>query len=270
MCGIFGFMLTTPQQIAPAFEVLKTLETHQYPKEENPVGGHGAGVFLKDSNGKETFLKQGKASESPARTLAHEALAVQSQASLFIGHVRRASPEFLHTISFRESTQPYIASCGANLRVVAVHNGFVSSYLEIRKKLGLKHFFESEKENELIDSEIIPHFLEELLLDGADVDGALKMLLGQLENQNNAICILVLNSRRIGGHIVFLHTGKTRGLTVWSNRKGEVLFSSRKEPVKYAFGEFLEKRHFEEKLSIGWNEPKNIKPLIFPMLKGAE
>ena len=270
MCGIFGFMLTAPQQIAPAFEVLKTMETHQYSNEENPVGGHGAGVFSKGANRKETFMKVGQTSESPAKTLAQKVLAVQSQASLFIGHVRRASPEFLHTISFRESTQPYIASCGPNLRVAAVHNGFVSNYLEIRRKLGLKHFFESEKENELIDSEIIPHFLEELLLDGADPDGALNMLLGQLENQNNAICMLMLNSRQVGDRIAFLHTGKTRGLTVWRNRKGEVMFSSRKEPVNYAFGEFLEKRGFQEKLSIGWNEAKNIKPLIFPVLKGAE
>jgi len=268
MCGIFGFMLTTPQQIAPAFEVLKSLETHRYPNEENPVGGHGAGVFFSGADGKETFLKVGKTSESPAKTLAQEVLAVRSQASLFLGHVRLASPEFLHTISFKESTQPYIASCSANLRVVTVHNGFVSNYLDIRKKLRLKHFFESEKENELIDSEIIPHFLEELLLYGADLDGALNMLLGQLENQNNAVCIFVLNSRRVGDHIVFLHTGKTRGLTVWSNRKGEVMFSSRKEPIKHAFGEFLEKHGFEEKLSISWKEPKNIKPLIFPVLKG--
>jgi glucosamine 6-phosphate synthetase-like amidotransferase/phosphosugar isomerase protein len=267
MCGIFGFMLTEPQQMAPALEVLRTLETHQYPNEENPVGGHGAGVFFNSADGKETFLKVGKTSESPARTLAQEVLAVQSQTSLFIGHVRRASPEFLHTIAFNESTQPYVASCGANLRVAAVHNGFVDNYREIRRKLRLNHFFESEKENELIDSEIIPHFFEELLLDGADLGGALDMLLGQLESQNNALCMLVLNSRGVGDHIVFLHTGKTRGLTVWSNRKGEVMFSSRKEPIKCAFREFLEKHGFEEKLSVGWKEPRNIKPLVFPVLK---
>jgi len=270
MCGIFGFMLTEPQQIAPALEVLKALETHQYPNEENPVGGHGAGVFFNSPNGKEFFLKVGKTSESPARTLAQKVLAVQSQASLFIGHVRRASPEFLHTIAFEESTQPYVASCGANLRVAAVHNGFVSNYVEIQKKLRLKHFFESQKENGLVDSEIIPHFLEELLAGGADLGEALNALYGQLEDQNNAVCMLVLNSRRVGDCFVFLHIGKTRGLTVWSNRKGEVMFSSRKEPVKCAFGEFLEKHGFEEKLSIGWNEPRNIKPLIFPVVKGAE
>jgi glucosamine 6-phosphate synthetase-like amidotransferase/phosphosugar isomerase protein len=267
MCGIFGFMLTRPQQIAPALEVLKSLETHQYPNEENPVGGHGAGVFFSGADGKETFLKVGKTSESPAKTLAQKVLAAQSQASLFIGHVRRASPEFLHTVLFKESTQPYVSSCAANLRVAAVHNGFVSDYLEIRKKLRLKHLFESEKENGLIDSEIIPHFFEELLLDGAGLDGALNMLLEQLENQNNALCMLVLNSRQVGDHIVFLHTGKTRGLTVWSNGKGEVMFSSRKEPMKYAFGDFLEKHGFEERLSIGWKEPKNIKPLTFPVLR---
>jgi len=266
MCGIFGFMLIEPQQIAPALQVLKMLEKDRYPNEENPVGGHGAGVFLKDNDGRETFLKVGKTSESPASTLATEVLAKQFQASLFIGHVRLASPEFLHTIAFKESTQPYIASCGENSRVVSVHNGFVSNYLEIRKTLRVKHFFESEKKNELIDSEIIPHFFEELLLNEAGLDGPLNTLLEQLENQNNAICMLVLNSTQVDDCIIFLHTEKSRGLTVWSNRKGEVMFSSRKEPVTYALGEFLREHHFEEKLSIGWNEPKNIKPLIFRVL----
>jgi len=270
MCGIFGFMLTQPQQLAPALNVLKGLETHQYPHEENPVGGHGAGVFFKGVDGKETFLKLGKTRESPARTLAQEVLLAHSQASLFIGHVRRASPEFLHTISFRGSTQPYIACCDPDLRVVAVHNGFVSNYQEIRKKMKLKHFFESEKENELVDSEIIPHLLEELLLDGADLNGALNALLGQLESQNSTLCALVLNRKQVGDQIAFLHTGKTRGLTVWNNRKGELVFSSRKEPVKHFLGKLLQKSGFEEKLSIGWNEPKTIKPLIFPVLKGDD
>jgi hypothetical protein len=139
--------------------------------------------------------------------------------------------------------------------------------VEIQKKLRLKHFFESQKENGLVDSEIIPYFLEELLAGGADLGEALNALYGQLEDQNNAVCMLVLDSRRVGDYIAFFHTGMTRGLTVWSNKKGEVLFSSRKEPIKHAFGEFLEKRRFEEKLSIGWKEPKNIKPLIFPALK---
>ena len=268
MCGIFGFMLTEPQQIAPALEVLELLEKHQYYNEENPVGGHGAGVFLKGTSGRETFLKVGKISESPARTLANEVLAVQSQASLFIGHVRRASPEFLDTVAFKESTQPYIACCSENSRVVTVHNGFVGNYLEIRNNLRVKHFFESEKKSELIDSEIIPHFFEELLLGGADLNGALSTLLGRLENQNNAICMLVLDSRRVGDHIAFLHTENSRGLTIWINRKGEVMFSSRKEPVEYAFGKFLKKHCFEERVSIGWNEPTNIKPLIFPLLNG--
>jgi predicted glutamine amidotransferase len=267
MCGIFGFMLSKPQKIDSALEVLKILETHRHPNEEYPLGGHGAGVYFINDQGRDNFLKVGKTSESPAENLAEKVLRIESKATLFIGHVRQASPNFLDTIAFSECTQPYIASCNANLRIVSVHNGFVINYKETREKLGLKHSFESEEKKELIDSEVIPHFLEELLLSNDGLSRALNTLLLCLENQNNTVCMLVLSEKGAGPHLVFLHTGKTRGLTIWSNDRGEVMFSSRKEPITQVFSEFLEKQSFEEKLSVGWNEFKHVEPLIFPLLR---
>jgi glutamate synthase domain-containing protein 1 len=66
MCGIFGFMLSKPQKVTLASDVLKLLETHQYPGEKQPVGGHGAGMYYVDSDRVEVFTKVGKSTGSPA------------------------------------------------------------------------------------------------------------------------------------------------------------------------------------------------------------
>jgi glutamine phosphoribosylpyrophosphate amidotransferase len=182
--------------------------------------------------------------------------------------VRRTSPDFLNTISYSECTQPYIAACNRRLRIVSVHNGFVENYKELHKKLRLKHLFESEKKKELIDSEVLPHFLEELLHNNNNIAEVLNDLLVQLENQKgNTASMLLQGEEKIGNFLVFLHHGKTRGLTIWDNPEDEVVFSSRKEPVKQVLDEFLRKHNFEEKLSIAWNEPKHLIPMIFTLPK---
>jgi glucosamine 6-phosphate synthetase-like amidotransferase/phosphosugar isomerase protein len=267
MCGIFGFMLSKPQKIGLALEVLKILETHQYSGEKHPVGGHGAGIYFLDVNQREVLAKVGKTNESPVEALSKQ-FSRQSQTRLLMGHVRRASPDFLNTISFSECTQPYIAACNRRLKIVSVHNGFVENYKELHKKLRLKHLFESEKKKELIDSEVLSHFLEELLLNKVDIAEALSMLSVQLENQKgNTASMLLLGGERMGNFLVFVHCGRTRGLIIWNNPEGEVVFSSRKEPVKQVLGGFLREHAFEEKLSIAWNEPKHVKPVIFTLPK---
>jgi glucosamine 6-phosphate synthetase-like amidotransferase/phosphosugar isomerase protein len=267
MCGIFGFMLLNPQEVALALKVLAILETHKYSKEKRPVGGHGAGVYLLNTDEREIFVKVGKTNGSPAKSLAKKLLEKDWQTRLFIGHVRWASPEFVNTISFKECTQPYLATCNKRLRIVSVHNGFVENYRELRAKLQLKHTFESEEEGELIDSEVIPHFVEDLLLSKVSFESALNLLSAQLENQKgNTVGLLLLGEERGENGLVFVHHGRTRGLTVWSNPKGEVLFSSRKAPVKQVLDEFLKKNAFTEKISIGWREPKHLEPTVFPLL----
>jgi hypothetical protein len=56
-----------------------------------------------------------------------------------------------------------------------------------------------------------------------------------------------------------IHKGKTRGLTVWANEQGEVVFCSRKEPLMESFGSILIDGGFTEKASIPWGEDQNLK-----------
>jgi glucosamine 6-phosphate synthetase-like amidotransferase/phosphosugar isomerase protein len=265
MCGIFGFVLLKPVKVTLALRMLTILETHQYANEKNPVGGHGAGVYFLDTHGRENFVKVGKTDGSPAKLLSEKFLETNLQTRLLMGHVRFASINFLDTISFRECTQPYVASCTKQWKVVSVHNGFVRDYGEMRKNLSSKHHFESEERGELIDSEVLPHLLEELLLSKADAMKAMSRLSALLENQGGNTLSMLLLGKRLGNFLVFVHHGRTRGLTVWSNPEGEILFSSRKMPVKQVLGEFLKDNDFEEKLSIAWKEPRNIKPMIFQL-----
>jgi hypothetical protein len=51
-----------------------------------------------------------------------------------------------------------------------------------------------------------------------------------------------------------IHKGKTRGLTIWTNGKNEVLFCSRKVPLLEEFGNTLTKGEFREKISIPYRE----------------
>jgi hypothetical protein len=61
-----------------------------------------------------------------------------------------------------------------------------------------------------------------------------------------------------------LHKGRTRGLTVWTNEKGEVIFCSRPEPVTEEFEKVLVRDKFKEKISINWREDAGVK-LTFPI-----
>jgi hypothetical protein len=58
-------------------------------------------------------------------------------------------------------------------------------------------------------------------------------------------------------HLV--HKGKTRGLTVWTNDRGEVVFCSRKEPLMAEFKSILADGKFEEKVSVPWNVERSLK-----------
>jgi glucosamine 6-phosphate synthetase-like amidotransferase/phosphosugar isomerase protein len=106
---------------------------------------------------------------------------------------------------FKETAQPYVTRCYSNLTIVSAHNGNVTNYEEIRKRLSAEHNFESEK-IELIDSEVIPHLFEELLRKKADSKDALDSLFSALEGPN-ALSLLQIGKE----HVIlnFIHKGKT-------------------------------------------------------------
>jgi glucosamine 6-phosphate synthetase-like amidotransferase/phosphosugar isomerase protein len=248
MCGIFGFALKTPLTMTHVFKVLEKLEVHQYPQESLPLGGYGAGVALLLEDGNVFVEKVGKVGDSPAKILAKTVKV--DKASVLIGHVRMPSPEFMKTAKYKETTQPYAVEREPELTVVSVHNGKVENYEEIRKTLGSAHVFESEK-FELIDSEVIPHFFEETLSEKEEVAEALYSFFCALQG-SSAIAMLQLGEE--GSFLHLLHKRKTRGLTVWTNDKNEVVFCSRKEVLTEELGNLLSKGRFNEKVSIAYRE----------------
>jgi glucosamine 6-phosphate synthetase-like amidotransferase/phosphosugar isomerase protein len=244
-----------PVQMVRVFRLLEKLEAHQYPQEPRPVGGYGAGVAILLDDGSALFEKVGKAGNSPAKQLTEIFNGKLNEASVLLGHVRMPSPEFMETAKFKETAQPYVVEFEPNLTIVSVHNGKVENYKELRKKLGKEHVFESEK-IELIDSEVIPHYFEELLNETENSDKALNALFHTLQG-SNAIAMLQIDEENTSLHLI--HKGKTRGLTVWTNEQGEIVFCSRKEPLMEDFGRILIDGGFAEKISIPWREQKDLK-----------
>ncbi|MEM3578014.1 MAG: hypothetical protein QXX51_06110 [Candidatus Bathyarchaeia archaeon] len=256
MCGIFGFVLNKPVPLVKVFRVLAKLEVHQYTHEPKPVGGFGAGVAVLDDDGNVLLKKVGDVGGSPVRRLSK--IVDVDVARALVGHVRMPSPQFMKTAKFRETAQPYITRCFSNLMLISAHNGNVANYKTLREKIGAKHVFESEK-IELIDSEVIPHLFEELLAEKCDPSKAVEALFHFLEG-SNTFSILQIEKNRLLLHIV--HKGKTRGLTIWKNGVGEVIFCSRKEPLMEKFNEILIEGKFEEYVSIPYGEEGNLKTTL--------
>lgn len=254
MCGIFGYILKKPIEVASAIKVLQKLEKHQYPNEPKPVGGYGAGIAILTSSGTVLLEKDGKIDGSPAEHLAKTCKF--DTAAVLIGHVRFPSPWFMETAHFKETAQPYVARCFSGLTVVSAHNGNLINYKAIKERLGRKHIFESER-IELIDSEVIPHLFEELLFEKGSPEEVLNTLYTVIEGQNTVSLLQIGERGRLLLH--FVHKGKTRGLHVLKNEKGEVIFCSRKEPLSECFGRLLRQGGFIEHVSIPYGNEGNYK-----------
>ncbi len=259
MCGIFGLILKRAVHVPIIFRVLQKLEVSQYPGEEKPVGGYGAGIAVMLNDGSILLEKVGKVAGSPAAHLAQIMEPKLSDVSVLIGHVRYPSPEFMATASLKEAAQPYVERFEPALTVVSAHNGRVENYKELQERLK-GHVFESAKAG-FVDSEIIPHYFSELVNETASTDEALYKLLCTLQG-SNTISMFHIDEENAFLHLV--HKGKTRGLTVWANEKGEVIFCSRPEPVMDEFERFLVRDKFREKISIKWREDAALK-LSFPI-----
>ena len=235
------------------FGVLQKLEVHKYPQEPRPVGGYGAGIaYLKD-DGSIVLEKVGAVTDSPAKRLSE--IVRMNNASVLIGHVRMPSPEFMQSATFKETAQPFLGTCSPNLTVVSAHNGKVANYEAIRERLDGSHFLESEKV-ELIDSEVIPHLFEDLLNRRENVKDAVNALFSRIEG-SNTISLLQVEKERMFLH--FVHKGKTRGLTVWTNKQNEVFFSSRREPLMNEFKEIFDGGEFKETISIPYHKDESVK-----------
>jgi glucosamine 6-phosphate synthetase-like amidotransferase/phosphosugar isomerase protein len=248
MCGIFGFSFEKPISTERVFRLLQKLETHQLPEEKSPLGGFGAGVAILLDDGTVLVEKVGKSGKSPAGLLPE--IVNVKKARVLLGHVRMPSPEFMTTANLKETAQPYVVARDPNLTVASVHNGKMENYREVRSKLGTEHVFESEK-SELIDSEVIPHYFEEILSEKEDVNQAVYEYFCALKG-SNAVALLQVGEENSFIHL--FHKGLTRGLSVWTNNRNELVFCSRRAPLVEEFGTLLARRHFREKVFIGYHE----------------
>lgn len=260
MCGIFGFALKKTLPLAGVFRVLKEMEFHKYPQEKTTLGGYGAGLAVLLSDGSVFSKKVGKVSDSPVAKLEELVKPNLRRGSVLLTHVRMPSPEFMGTVKYKEAAQPYVVEFEPNLTIVSVHNGKMTNYKEIRAELGKEHVFESEK-YELIDSEVIPHYFEEILNEKEEGQDALNSFFDSLQGPN-ALSMLQIDEENTFLH--FIHKGKTRGLTIWTNPQGEVVFSSRKEPVMKEYAKMLAKGDFTEKISIARQQDTGLK-ITFPI-----
>jgi glucosamine 6-phosphate synthetase-like amidotransferase/phosphosugar isomerase protein len=259
MCGIFGFILKKPLSMNKVFQILKKLESSQYPGEDQPVGGYGAGVAVMLPDGNILSEKVGKTSaDSPVMQLAEAFKKKIGEAQVLIGHVRYPSQELMSTVKFKEAAQPYVENFEKNFSVVSAHNGNVENYKELKAKLK-DHVFESEQIG-FVDSEIIPHYFGEMLNEMKDNDAAAYELLSAIKG-SSAIALLQIDEEEAFLHLI--HKGKVRGLTVWTNEKNEVIFCSRPEPVEEELKSLLAINNFKEKVKINWKEDAGLK-LSFP------
>jgi glucosamine 6-phosphate synthetase-like amidotransferase/phosphosugar isomerase protein len=255
MCGIFGFALNKSISTDAVFRVLENLEIHKYPQEATPVGGYGAGIAVIEADGSVILEKVGRVSLSPVKSLEQIVKDRLTKASVLLAHVRMPSPEFLGTAKFRETAQPFTVELDPALTVVSVHNGKVENYKELRAELGQEHIFESEK-YELIDSEVIPHYFEELVNEKENANEALDEFYNILQG-SNAISLLQIDEEATYMHLV--HKGRTRGLTIWTNSRDEVIFCSRKETLTEKFQSILQRGKFEERFSVPYHEDRSFK-----------
>lgn len=231
MCGIFGYANTEPIPINIVLRILEKLEVEKDVK-GLPIGGDGSGIAAVDGDGVLHLEKVGKTVGSPVK---HLRRVVEeewfrkgfTESTKILGHVRRASPKFSHTTRYRSWAQPFSVCCQGRV-VVSTHNGFWEKYEESRKTLG-NHRFESEIPGVgVLDSEVLPHYVEELLAKEQNLEGVLRCLFEDLSGTGNTVAMLILGG---GSNWILVHKGRTQGFSFWEGDGGGFMFCSRVKPV---------------------------------------
>jgi glucosamine 6-phosphate synthetase-like amidotransferase/phosphosugar isomerase protein len=258
MCGIFGFVIREPLSMTKVFQILYKLENSSHPGLDQEVGGYGAGVAVLLNDGDIISEKVGQSVDSPVLTLEKSWKNGVKKASVVISHVRNPSQEFMNTVKYKEAAQPFVEHFDPGLTIVSAHNGHVDNYAELKARLK-NHVFESQKVG-LVDSEIVPHYFGELLNETTDSDEAVFSLLSNLKGSSTAALLQVDEENAL---VHLIHRGRTNGLTVWTNEKSEVIFSSRPKPVTQELEAILSKHNFRTKASLNWHENAVLK-LSFP------
>jgi len=259
MCGIFAYMGHIPLPILEVLKVLHILESEQEPDEMSPVGGHGAGIAYFNQKGTLALTKVGKTNNiSPVNDLQLQLGETANNSSrLILGHVRRASPEFLNTIQHKKCTQPYKPNCThqtLGFTMLTAHNGYAQNYQQLKNTLKQPHQYESQK-NTLIDSEVIAHLTEENLTKTRNPTKTTHTINQQVKGNNTIVTLYIIKNQ---AYLHAIQKGKTRGLTAWTNPKGEALICTREKPATKVLNRFLAENKFQKIIHICHKDSANL------------
>ena len=168
MCGIIGIVGKQPV----AWRLVESLRRLEY------RGYDSAGVAAHVDGKLQRRRALGKL-RSLEELLNVEALG----GSVGIGHVRWAT----HGAPSEINAHPHAAG-----RVMAVHNGIIENFVELRDELIAKgHRFESQT-----DSEVVPHLVDQYLTEGLEPVAALKAALDRLKGAY-ALAVLIEGEERL-------------------------------------------------------------------------
>ncbi len=161
MCGVFGFAGVDHDVESTVGNALRSLEYR----------GYDSWGVTWNSNGELTTRKN--TGRLASGTLPH------ARATAAIGHTRWAT----HGAVTEENAHPH---CGCSGRLAVVHNGIIENASALRSGLATRHLLRSTT-----DSEVVPHLIEDELVNGTDISAAITNVFSRLEGRN---AIVVLDS----------------------------------------------------------------------------
>jgi glucosamine--fructose-6-phosphate aminotransferase (isomerizing) len=165
MCGIVGYV--GPDEALPI--ILEGLHRLEY------RGYDSAGVAV--LNGDLTVMKKAGKLEALEKELADKGA---PEGTVGMGHTRWAT----HGPPTDQNAHPHV-DCGG--RVAVIHNGIIENFHELRERLELNgHVLASQT-----DTEVVAHLVEDALRAGADLPGAVRAAVAELEG---AYALVVLSA----------------------------------------------------------------------------
>ncbi|MGH2738467.1 MAG: glutamine--fructose-6-phosphate transaminase (isomerizing), partial [Actinomycetota bacterium] len=155
MCGIVGY--AGPDEALPI--ILEGLHRLEY------RGYDSAGVAV--LNGDLTVMKKAGKLEALEKELADKGA---PDGTVGMGHTRWAT----HGPPTDQNAHPHV-DCGG--RVAVIHNGIIENFHELRERLALNgHVLVSQT-----DTEVVAHLVEDAVRAGADLPGAVRAAVAELE-----------------------------------------------------------------------------------------
>jgi glucosamine--fructose-6-phosphate aminotransferase (isomerizing) len=168
MCGIFGTVLHDGKAALMIHEALERLEYRGY---------DSVGLATICNNELNIKKDRGSIHEVDSRLNFDEMCG-----QIGVGHTRWAT----HGIPSFENAHPHV-DCKKNVAIV--HNGIIENFLELKSELERKgHTFNSRT-----DTEVIPHLIEENMMNGDDFTESVRLAARKLEGSYSIVAISTIS-----------------------------------------------------------------------------